>query len=259
VSPSHGPSVLHVESCSDHSIVGEALLQPGDFVAYGPGVRVDGGSGGELRWAGLVLEALTWREHAQRLLGRELPEIEGEPRVLRLDSRHSQTVLAELRELVALARSRPEVFGSPARRRDLEKHLVTVFVRALSGSRPVETTPRSLRSAVAAVRQAVAVIHAQPTADVAALSRTTKVPRRSLERAFHLVVGTGPAEFARRDALCRARELLLSAGPRESVASVAQASGFAHLGRFAGYYRRAFGESPSQTLKRTRTQGSERH
>ena len=52
--------------------------------------------------------------------------------------------------------------------------------------------------------------------------------------------------------LARARRELLHAGPQATITDVALASGFSQLGRFAGQYRKAFGELPSTTIRRTR-------
>jgi transcriptional regulator GlxA family with amidase domain len=50
--------------------------------------------------------------------------------------------------------------------------------------------------------------------------------------------------------LLRARLALLHANPPcNSVTSIAMAYGFTQLGRFSVAYRRAFGETPSQTLR----------
>jgi transcriptional regulator GlxA family with amidase domain len=40
--------------------------------------------------------------------------------------------------------------------------------------------------------------------------------------------------------------------PRVDVTRVALGLGFGHVGRFAALYRQAFGESPSETLRRAR-------
>jgi AraC-like DNA-binding protein len=50
----------------------------------------------------------------------------------------------------------------------------------------------------------------------------------------------------------RARERLLSAGPADTVTTIALDCGIAHLGRFPAAYRIAFGELPTETLARTR-------
>lgn len=252
LSPAKGPTVLVVEACSRHAIVCEWQIQPGDLVAYGPSVPVWGGSGGELRWTGAVLDGETWNGHARRVLGRELDEIAGAPRVLRAEARLAIPLRDALAEVVELARTSPEAFDASSLRSDIEQRIAEKFAVALAGAKPAATRPASLRRASDAVKQAVAWLHGHPLAEVPELSRVTRMPRRSLERAFHQVIGTGPADFARRDALATARELLLAGAPGTSVAGAAQAAGFSHLGRFAGYYRRAYGEAPSHTLKRAR-------
>jgi AraC-like DNA-binding protein len=57
--------------------------------------------------------------------------------------------------------------------------------------------------------------------------------------------------FLRLRRLHSARRRLLAADPTDmSVADSAYQEGFYHLGRFANAYRAAFGERPSQTLRR---------
>jgi AraC-like DNA-binding protein len=76
---------------------------------------------------------------------------------------------------------------------------------------------------------------------------------RTLEAQFKRHLGTTPLGWARRLRLARARQQLLSAPDSASVTDVAMATGFTQLGRFAAYYRRQFGELPSQTLRTARS------
>jgi transcriptional regulator GlxA family with amidase domain len=75
------------------------------------------------------------------------------------------------------------------------------------------------------------------------------VSARTLQEACLAHWGRTPLELvaARRLEAVRA---LLAAGAIPTVTEAAVRSGFAHLGRFANVYRRAFGESPSDTLAR---------
>jgi transcriptional regulator GlxA family with amidase domain len=91
--------------------------------------------------------------------------------------------------------------------------------------------------------------HPLSTGDIA---RAAGLSARTLFRGFARVHGCSPMDYVRRLRLDRARRELLAAGERASVTDVALSWGFAHLGRFAGYYRAAFGEAPSQTLGRRR-------
>ncbi len=77
------------------------------------------------------------------------------------------------------------------------------------------------------------------------------VPHRTLQQAFHAIVGVGPCRYARMLRLHFARRALSSgAMMSRSVTDVGLSCGFEHLGRFSKYYRDFFGESPSETLRR---------
>jgi AraC-like DNA-binding protein len=58
--------------------------------------------------------------------------------------------------------------------------------------------------------------------------------------------------YVRDRRLERARDQLAVALPSDgiTVTEVAERWGFGHLGNFSGSYRKRFGESPSQTLRR---------
>lgn len=85
----------------------------------------------------------------------------------------------------------------------------------------------------------------------ATLCETAGVCERTLQYAFRERFGLSPAAFlkARRLAAVR-RALQTSEGPRHAVGDLAAKYGFWHVGQFAADYRRAYGETPSQTLWR---------
>jgi AraC-like DNA-binding protein len=73
---------------------------------------------------------------------------------------------------------------------------------------------------------------------------------RTLHRAFIREFQTSPVQFLKRRRLERIRADLLAAAPGTTVTRAAFERGIAHLGRFAREYFAAFGESPSDTLRR---------
>jgi transcriptional regulator GlxA family with amidase domain len=94
---------------------------------------------------------------------------------------------------------------------------------------------------------------------VAELSRVSGVSERTLRAAFHDVLGLSPKQFAITQRLTAAREALCAAEPgTTTVTDVAMAFGFFELGRFAGRYRRTFGEVPSRTLRQVTESWPER-
>lgn len=74
--------------------------------------------------------------------------------------------------------------------------------------------------------------------------------RRALFAAFRRHRAYTPFQFLAESRLKAAREALLRSIPTDTVASIALACGFSHLGRFSKTYRDRFGETPSTTMRR---------
>lgn len=84
-----------------------------------------------------------------------------------------------------------------------------------------------------------------------ALAVAVHLSVRSLQEGFVRDVGVPPMTYLQQVRLRLARERLREASPaRTTVAAVASGLGVSHLGRFAAAYRSAFGELPSETLRR---------
>jgi transcriptional regulator GlxA family with amidase domain len=87
---------------------------------------------------------------------------------------------------------------------------------------------------------------------IAELSRMAGVSERTLRAAFREALGLSPKQYTLAERLRAVRDALRAADPKTTtVTDVAMAYGFFELGRFAGRYRLAFGESPSATLRQT--------
>jgi AraC-like DNA-binding protein len=103
------------------------------------------------------------------------------------------------------------------------------------------------------VRRAEEFMEANLRADVglAAIVKASGVSTRTLFHGFARVHGMGPMAWMRERRLGRTRaELLAADASQASVTEIALGWGFTHMGRFAATYKRRFGESPSQTLRR---------
>lgn len=101
------------------------------------------------------------------------------------------------------------------------------------------------------VRQAEAFIREHATAELTIedITRAAQVSERSLYEGFRRYLGVSPMNYLKNYRLELARCALAgSTGPCR-VTEVAMNVGFTHLGKFAGSYKRRFGESPSQTLR----------
>jgi AraC-like DNA-binding protein len=106
----------------------------------------------------------------------------------------------------------------------------------------------------AQVRRAEEAIRARLGEDfsVRALAAELGIGTRALELAFLRHRGITPREALAHSRLDAAHSRLRSAGPAETVTSIAMACGVTHLGRFAARYRERFGELPSDTLQHAR-------
>ncbi len=80
------------------------------------------------------------------------------------------------------------------------------------------------------------------------------VGERALQKSFESRRGMSPMRFVTERRLAEARRLLTQIGGRDDVTQIALSMGFNHTGRFSALYRHAFGESPSQSLRRSRRQ-----
>ena len=105
-----------------------------------------------------------------------------------------------------------------------------------------------MKKAIALMRQA-----AGRPLSMADLVQHCGVAERTLSKHFRTFLGLSPMHYLRRLRLAAAREALLAGGPGISVTEVAKRSCFNHFGRFADQYRRAFGETPSATLRHGRS------
>ncbi|MCV3243726.1 AraC family transcriptional regulator [Mesorhizobium sp. ZC-5] len=86
---------------------------------------------------------------------------------------------------------------------------------------------------------------------ISELCSTLNVSRRSLHRAFHDAMGIGPVAYLRFRRLSAVHHALMTLDPKDvNITQIAIDHGFADLGRFSGYFRQMFQESPSQFRRR---------
>jgi transcriptional regulator GlxA family with amidase domain len=102
------------------------------------------------------------------------------------------------------------------------------------------------------VRRAEELMHADTSSSLtlADIARHAGVSVRSLSQGFQQFRGVTPMAMLRAIRLDSVRAELLSAADGTSVTDIALRHGFYHLGRFAGFYRKRFGETPRRTLNR---------
>jgi len=132
----------------------------------------------------------------------------------------------------------------------LEARVIGWLADCLVGTNPASTRPAVTVQRVRMVEEWVDTHLAAPIT-LGRLCAVAGVGDRWLESAFRAHRGQTPLGFVMARRLARVRRSLLDATPGASITQLAHDAGFVHLGRFAARYRRAYGESPSQTLQRS--------
>jgi AraC-like DNA-binding protein len=120
-------------------------------------------------------------------------------------------------------------------------------------------TAGALASHQEIVARAEAYIRSQrySPVSVSTLSRLVGRSERGLREAFYSVRGMSPKQYELASRLQAVRKALSDVATKPlSVTGVASEFGFFELGRFAGTYKSAFGETPSETLRRVNRRAS---
>jgi len=148
------------------------------------------------------------------------------------------------------------VTGVPAKvvLTELEQALISTFLAASSHTHRDRLEGKPQGAAPWQVRRAEGYIAANwdKPLTIEALAEETGASVRSIFRAFKQSRGYTPFEFAKRVRLAQARRMLENVDASRSVTDVAFACGFSDLGRFSKDFTQAFGERPSEVLKRSK-------
>jgi AraC-like DNA-binding protein len=135
------------------------------------------------------------------------------------------------------------------------EQLLAMFAEVLSEDVDAPTL-RPRRGLDSRVIVAACIDYAEATdrvVSIAELCAASNVSERRLRLAFNCEFDQSPTQYFRAWALDRAHRRLRDAAPdRRTVSGVACDLGFDHLGRFAGWYKNVYDESPSKTLRTVR-------
>lgn len=164
--------------------------------------------------------------------------------------------VASLHDLILLAARELDCLAHPPTGlylRNLEGFLATSLARALAAQQPAGAVwqPCLGRAQLLSLRDWI-VAHADEPLAIEQIARKCGLGLRALEKNFLLHFSTTPTAFLRATRMDRAHQRLSDPASTKSVTDIALESGFLHLGRFATAYRKKFGESPSDTLRKAR-------
>lgn len=223
-------------------------LVPGAILVLPPGAEFLLSGGGEQEWASVFLPhdvagaiGLDPDARSARVLGA---------------SGTGRCVASLVDRILTSATRAPAVLSERASLASLTDDLVTVCASLRDEERRAEAPRRGRRAQVdlrsilpALERIGEGTDHAVTVQD---LLDTTGLPERTLRAAFQRFVGVSPRRYLQIERLHRARGMLSDQERTPgTVTEVASTLGLWDFGRFAGRYRDLFGESPSQTLRRT--------
>lgn len=207
---------------------------------------------GPPRWGALSLPVARMAEIGATLMGRDLGLVRKQtivaPRpeaMRRLQALHAATV--------ALAETAPHFIAYTAVAHAIEQSLIRAVADCLVGpvsAAPIQPTQRRRYAIVEKFRAIMDTNRDQPL-HMPEVCLAIGVAERTLRLCCQEVLGMGPKQYLMARRLRQARRALHEARPDETtVTSIAMSLGFWQLGRFAGVYRQAFGETPQQTLRR---------
>ncbi len=151
-------------------------------------------------------------------------------------------LVAESRELLACAQANPAVAAQ------LGQLLLELLIAGHDRTNPASG---GMHVQPGFIRRACEFMHAHwnTPLELAGIAAAAEVSERTLLSAFRQFRGTSPMQYLRELRLAEAHRALKGTTCHASVAEIALDCGFTHLGRFAGAYRKRFGELPSETAR----------
>jgi AraC-like DNA-binding protein len=159
-----------------------------------------------------------------------------------------------VRNLVGMIQSDPTLLDNPLIRSNFDELLKSVLIslphnyrdEVFSRAKP-ETLPRIVHLAESYIEAYAG--EAITISDIVSACGTSRAVLFSTFRKFRAYT---PMEFLIKCRLNAARKAFETPAVTDTVSSIALRCGFAHLGRFSHVYKLRFGESPSDTLRRSR-------
>ena len=230
---------------------GGGELQSGDIIFHGPGERFHQRTVGPCSWSLIGMAPDHLERYGGALSGKPL-SLPAAMQILRPAARDA----ARLRRLHAqacrLAETRPKFLAHAEVARALEQGLIHALVTCLAVRTPDDGAARRHHAGIMVRFEEVLAAHPNRQLALRELCLLIGVSEKTLRSCCAEFLGISPSRYVLLRRLKRVHVALRDAEPATaSVAEIATGCGFTELGRFAGAYRTAFGESPSTTLRRS--------
>jgi AraC family ethanolamine operon transcriptional activator len=202
----------------------------------------------------VAVERERLERHAVTMLGCPLSDLRGNER-LSLPDMEALRLRADA--LLSAVANAPQVYGpvltDPVAARAFETRVIDSVLGLLEA--PTNDVSGQERRGLAWRAQEYLHNHLDAELTIRGLCRATGATARTLHRAFQEQFGTTPKAYLKMLRLNGVRDDLLQHTPGTTVTDIAIRWGFLHLGWFSHDYREMFGETPSQTLGKTRDRG----
>ena len=189
-----------------------------------------------------ICQALAGTDYGELLAGRDV--VDCSPHAL-------QSVRHALHQFISSSPRDEDAEGqADSVHRDRGLDLIQTIAEVLTLARDPRP-PEPFRVRERAVRRSLDLIDASKwePLSVVDLCRAAGVSRRTLEYAFQERFGLSPKAYMLARRLGEVRAELRQDPLGQSITRIANRWGFHHLSRFAGLYRRQFGELPSDTIR----------
>ncbi|MDH2351199.1 helix-turn-helix domain-containing protein [Bradyrhizobium sp. SSUT112] len=209
-------------------------------------------NGADRKWGSMSLTHNDFDAACKAITGCEYPEA-----TLKLIVRPSPDLVSRLlkaHETVGkMAQTMPDLLAMPEVLRALEQQLIHLMIRCLTENVSSEVTAGNRRHDLIVARFEE-FMEANPDQPLYLMEICTAigVSERTLRVACEKHLGMGPIRYLALRRMHLVRRALLRADPsRTNVTRIATDHGFWELGRFSVNYRELFGESPSESLRRS--------
>lgn len=234
-------------------------LENNEIQIYPPGVELLYHASGPSRWVNFVVPEESLQEFAMARMGRPIRMSRHAAYSLRLRNGGRRLLTRLTDDALDLAHSLEPIGGiSPELGSEIYHSLLGSYVEQLFDSTPLNKPEKSateIRHHQLITACERLVLSGEDTdIAMAEIAKRSGYSLRSLELIFRRSVGMTPGRWFMTARLNGALRDLLSSEQDRTVSEVAMKWGFRHVSRFSQYYRNAFGELPSETLKRAHHQ-----
>jgi len=158
-----------------------------------------------------------------------------------------------LSHICHLSASAPKLLASEDVRKQYSRTMIELLVHSAQHNYSRALEEASNPAIPWHVRRAREYVHAHlaEIRSIADIAASIGITPRTLQNGFRQAFNVTPAEYVRQIRVQALHQALLSADAGQSVTDLMQAVGIVNFGRYAQYYRRHIGVTPSVTLKRS--------